>query len=214
MLSHGFPDVFAGRAQHGNGVSLVATRWGEYSMPVAALILLHGAGEHAGRYETFASALACQRIATFSYDQRGHGKSGGLRCYAEHPDEWLHDLQEYYDLVAAQLPPAVPVFVMGHSMGSAVSCLWLLRNQERLARAVRGVIFSGPAFAPGDDVSGTTIAVGTLVSKIAPQMGIVAFPPSKGSDRPSDCARACLAHGRRGSVDKLDCGGAASLCGT
>jgi alpha-beta hydrolase superfamily lysophospholipase len=74
--------------------------------------LTSGLGEHALRYDEFAKELAKQRIAIFAFDQRGHGRSGGLRGYADHIDEFEVDLQEHFELVTSQLSADMPLFVM------------------------------------------------------------------------------------------------------
>ncbi len=108
--------------------------------PRAALVVVHGIAEHGGRYRHVADALARHDIASFVYDQRGHGRNLRARSQIDDFAGFAHDL----NAVAASLRErhaALPFFVWGHSMGSVVSILAALDGLAGIA----GVITSGCA---------------------------------------------------------------------
>jgi len=77
-------------------------------------LLVHGIGEHCGRYEHVGEALAGAGYDTLSFDQRGFGKSGGRRAFVNDFSEFIDDVA---DLVAERRELGVPVVLMGHSLG-------------------------------------------------------------------------------------------------
>jgi alpha-beta hydrolase superfamily lysophospholipase len=87
--------------------------------PRAALLIVHGLADYAGRYRELGNELAARGISCFAYDQRGHGLRPGTRTHVERFDDFVDDL----NLEAASLQrrsPELPLFVWGHSMGSIV----------------------------------------------------------------------------------------------
>jgi acylglycerol lipase len=107
------------------------------SQPRAALLIVHGLAEYAGRYRDLAATLASRGISTFAYDQRGHGSRPGTRTHVDRFDDFVDDL----NLEAASLArrsPELPLFVWGHSMGSIVTIGAVLTARHRW----RGVITS------------------------------------------------------------------------
>jgi len=79
------------------------------------------------------------------------------------------DLDAVVDL-ASERHPGVPIFLLGHSMGGALSIAYAVRHQERLA----GLILSAP-LAAMEAVSTVQRVIGSVLSRIAPQLGIVAI---------------------------------------
>ncbi len=70
--------------------------------------------------------------------------------------------------------PGKPVFLMGHSMGGLIACVYLLDHQAEF----RGAVISAPAIKVGAAVSGATIVMGKVLSAIAPKMGVLALDPT------------------------------------
>ncbi len=111
----------------------------------AEVVLTHGLGEHAGRYEHVAACLAERGIRTIAYDLRGHGRSSGMRGDSPSYDALLDDLGR----VVTTCPRGEgPVFLMGHSLGGQIVLNYLLRRNA----VCRGAIVTSPwlrlAFAP------------------------------------------------------------------
>lgn len=85
------------------------------------MCLIHGIGEHAGRYQRMAEKLAEKKIAVLSMDLRGHGISGGVRGDTAPRREVLSDVDALIEY-AQELYPHCPVVLYGHSMGGNI-CL-------------------------------------------------------------------------------------------
>jgi alpha-beta hydrolase superfamily lysophospholipase len=109
------------------------------------VIVVHGLGEHAGRYETVARALNDWGFAVRGYDQCGHGESGGARGSLPTDSRLLDDLADIVDSTRARLRSTTPLILLGHSMGGLV----VARFVSLGIRAVDGVILSSPALNPG-----------------------------------------------------------------
>lgn len=105
----------------------------------AGMLIVHGLGEHAGRYATLAAWLNARGYAVRSYDQRGHGRSPGRRGALSRPLELIDDLAGVYTDFAASLP--APPVLLGHSMGGLVALRAVLDRRVAPAR----LVLSSPA---------------------------------------------------------------------
>jgi len=84
-----------------------------------AVLIVHGLGEHCGRYERLAAWFNQRGYAVRAYDQRGHGRTPGQRGALRHADDLLEDLATVYHDYAASLPREP--LLLGHSMGGLVA---------------------------------------------------------------------------------------------
>ncbi|MFK2899766.1 alpha/beta hydrolase [Dyella jejuensis] len=84
-----------------------------------AVLIVHGLGEHGGRYEALAQWFLARGYAARSYDQRGHGLTPGQRAALRHDDDLLRDLSAVYQDYAASF--GKPPLLLGHSMGGLVA---------------------------------------------------------------------------------------------
>ena len=104
-----------------DGLSLALRHWpleaGQALQGVVCLV--HGLGEHAGRYAHVARFLNQQGWAVVAYDHRGHGQSAGPRGGLAQDDDLLHDLAIVIDTLRRSYP-SQRLLVLGHSMGGAV----------------------------------------------------------------------------------------------
>ena len=118
------------------------TRLQLYTWPGEArrgtVLIVHGLGEHAGRYAHVAAWLAERGFATLAYDHRGHGRSDGKRGVVPSVDALLEDLGT---VVAALRPKEGRFILLGHSMGGAVTAEFVARR----IRSADAVILSSPA---------------------------------------------------------------------
>lgn len=97
------------------------------------MLIVHGIGEHSGRYEHVGSFFADQNIDTFSYDQRGFGQSGGRRAFVKSFEQYLDDAQA---LLERQRPAGLPVILLGHSLGGLVVTNYLVSDRPQPDLAV------------------------------------------------------------------------------
>jgi alpha-beta hydrolase superfamily lysophospholipase len=110
--------------------------------PKAAVILVHGFGDHSGGLQNLSTRLLDNKYIVYALDLRGHGKSAGKRGYVQSWGEFKEDLQEFEKLVAYQ-QPKLPVFLVGHSMGGLISLDYAIEHGERLS----GVAAISPAIS-------------------------------------------------------------------
>jgi alpha-beta hydrolase superfamily lysophospholipase len=104
-----------------------------------ALLLVHGLGEHSGRYAHVGERLAALGLHVRAYDHRGHGESGGPRGSLPHPDALLDDLRAVFDDLARG--QGAPPFLLGHSLGGATAA----RAATGGWVTPRGLVLSSPA---------------------------------------------------------------------
>ncbi|HEX7816807.1 lysophospholipase [Dyella sp.] len=101
-----------------DGQELFVRDW-PHAAPRGAILLVHGLGEHSGRYGKLAQWLHIRGYAVRCYDQRGHGQTPGPRGAIRHVDDLLRDLAAVYGDYAARQPMAP--LLLGHSMGGLVA---------------------------------------------------------------------------------------------
>ena len=109
----------------------------------ATLLLVHGLGEHSGRYAALARHLGGWGCAAQAYDHYGHGGSSGTRGALLQEDRLLTDLAAVVDATRAALPADEPLILLGHSMGGLVAATFAARQ----IRPVDALVLSAPALA-------------------------------------------------------------------
>ncbi|PIR21090.1 MAG: lysophospholipase [Deltaproteobacteria bacterium CG11_big_fil_rev_8_21_14_0_20_47_16] len=114
-------------------------QWWSPDKPKAVLVLVHGMGDHSGRYGPFIRYFVERGYAVALYDQRGHGRSGGERGHAEQFQNFLQDLSLFIQATKDRFPN-LPFFLLGHSFGGQVALNFVVRY----AKGLRGVILSSP----------------------------------------------------------------------
>lgn len=127
----------------GDGTPLRYRAW-EVVSPRAAVLVVHGLGEHSGRYAELASHLSRERISVFVPDLRGHGLSGGSRGHVESFEDYLDDVDLVLAAAAARAGGA-PLFLLGHSLGGLIA---LRHAQHRPDAPIRGLALSSPLLRP------------------------------------------------------------------
>ncbi len=130
------------------------------------VIIVHGLGEHAGRYDHIARRLNHWRFAVRGYDQYGHGESGGPRGGLSSDDRLLDDLADIVDSTRQRMKKGTPLILLGHSMGGAVAALFVARN----VRPVDSLILSSPALDAG--LSGFQKILVSVLPKISPNLRV------------------------------------------
>jgi lysophospholipase len=108
----------------------------------AAMVFIHGFGEHSGRYEHVFERVSREGCASFAVDLRGHGQSSGIRGHVDRFDEYLDDVDRAVEL-ATERWAGLPLFLVGHSMGGLIATRWA---QDRSAGRIKGLVLSSPAF--------------------------------------------------------------------
>lgn len=151
----------------GDGVVLHRHSWLPDEEPAAVLAVVHGYGEHGGRYRYLADAMVPRGYAIHVFDLRGHGRSPGVRGHIERFSQYVHDARLFADTVAAEQPGA-PLFLLGHSLGGLIATACA----EARAGGLAGLILSSPFLRLRLPVSGAKRAAAKVLSLIAPARDI------------------------------------------
>ncbi len=141
-----------------DGTRLLVRRWEATGAPWASALVVHGLGEHSGRWDAVARQMAAAGIAVASFDHRGHGRSDGKRA---HTARWEHILDDTEDRLAASRIAGLPAILYGHSMGGLVCADYLLSTRPTPALGV----LSAPAL--GDDLGPALRMLVPVVGRIA-----------------------------------------------
>lgn len=131
----------------GDGENLAAYRWplAEGKPGRGTVLLVHGLGEHAGRYHHVAERLNGWGFAVRAYDHYGHGRSAGPRGGLSHDMRLLDDLADMVESARAHTPKGLPLVLLGHSMGGLVAARFVAMHLG----AVDALVLSSPALDPG-----------------------------------------------------------------
>jgi alpha-beta hydrolase superfamily lysophospholipase len=134
--------------------------------PVGVVAVVPGFNAHSAYYGWAAEHFVQAGLAVYAVDLRGRGKSGGERFYVDTFDEYVSDAAACV-AVARERHPATPLFLLGHSAGGVVACLYALEHQEQLA----GLICESFAFqTPAPDLA---LAALKGVAHIAPHLHVL-----------------------------------------
>lgn len=131
-------------ARDGNNIALQDWPLSEGESKGTVLVV-HGLGEHAGRYHHAALQLNSWGFDVRSYDHYGHGDSAGQRGDIPTSMRLVEDLTEVVEDTRRLMQPGKPLVLLGHSMGGTVAATWV---REKLGR-VDALVLSSPAFDPG-----------------------------------------------------------------
>lgn len=158
-----------------DGLELFERSWQSDGSPRATIAILHGGGEHSGRYQHVAERLTAEGFQVDAFDQRSHGRSERVRGVALQCDDAEHLLDDTAHWLA-QRPTGWPMFVIGHSMGGLVATA--LATQHRLPAA--GLVLLGPALriTPTDVMAHATDVAGREPDRIVVPMGRGGFDAS------------------------------------
>lgn len=149
-----------------DGTRLATRRW-LVAQPSLTLAVVHGLGEHSGRYERFARGMAQFGMATYAVDLRGHGHSPGQRGHVDSWSEWVDDAAGFVAEVEKQNEgEVVPV---GHSFGGTVLLSAVL---ARKLPNTRRFVLSSPALELKVEVPGWKKTLGNLTAQLAPRLSM------------------------------------------
>lgn len=124
---------------------IVGRRWSGDAPPRFVVLLAHGYGEHAGRYQHVADRLVAIGADVYAPDHRGHGRSTGEPALVPDMDEVTNDLHLVADL-ARDEHPGLPLVLVGHSMGGLIATRFAQLFGDELA----ALVLSGPAIGTND----------------------------------------------------------------
>lgn len=155
--------------------------------PHAFIAVVHGLSEHSGRYERFAMAATKRGLGVLAMDLRGHGRSPGDEAFVGHFSEFLLDVDALM-VKARALAGPLPIVLMGHSMGGAISMRWVAERQPS-AETLTGLVLSSAALKIGKDISKLLQLLAPVISQLAPRIRLTALPPESISRDPAEVER-------------------------
>ncbi len=144
-------------------LQLFCQGWEPQDQPKAVICLVHGLGEHSGRYTHVAEFLGQAGYATIAFDLRGHGKSGGPRGHAPTFEAFMSDIDQLF-IEAEGRYPSTPRFLYGHSLGGLLVLNYALRRKP----ALLGVVATSPALHSPLMEQKLKIGMAKLLASVAP----------------------------------------------
>ena len=153
----------------GDGVQLASYLWepAEGQDVKACMVIVHGVGEHAMRYDEYAEYFTSRGIAVLSMDLRGHGKSPGKRGHTSPRGRILEDV-DFLCYSASEKYPGKPVFIYGHSMGGNIGLAHRLYGAFR----PQGYVITSPWLILYQPLSGLKLKLLKLLAAIKPDLCI------------------------------------------
>jgi alpha-beta hydrolase superfamily lysophospholipase len=149
------------------GVRIVYDVWTPDTAPRGVVVLSHGLGEHARRYDHVAERFGQAGLVTYALDHRGHGRSGGKRVRVRSIDEYTGDFDTLVKIATAE-HPGLKRIVLGHSMGGGIVFAWGVQH----AGDFDLMVLSGPAVAAQTGVSRGKLLLGKAVGSLLPDLPV------------------------------------------
>ena len=154
-----------GSVESADGTKLAYRAWPKPGS--LALAVVHGLGEHAGRYERLAKGMAQHGMGTYALDLRGHGKSPGARGHVDSWSQWTDDVAAFVSHIESVA--GVEVVPVGHSFGGVALLSTVL---ARKLPKTRRFVVSSPALKLKMAVAGWKLTFGPIASKIFPRLAL------------------------------------------
>lgn len=160
----------------------------------ATLVIVHGLGEHSGRYQNVVNHFVPKGYAMYSFDHRGHGRSPGQQGYLNSFDEFDQDVRAFMEMVARR-EAGKPLFLLGHSMGGCIVLNYIIRHPDPL----NGVIASAPAVG-ALDIPPILLLLSRVLEKLLPKLSVATGLDATGVSRNPEVVAAYqndpLVHGK------------------
>ena len=150
-----------------DGVNDVALQRALVGVARGVVVLAHGLGEHARRYDHVAQRFGEAGLVTYALDHRGHGRSGGKRVMVRHMAEYTGDFGSLVNTATAENPGLTRI-VLGHSMGGGIVFAYGVDHPDDYDL----MVLSGPAVAAQTGVNPIKILLGKAVGSLLPNLPI------------------------------------------
>jgi alpha-beta hydrolase superfamily lysophospholipase len=175
----------------GSCASFETALWQVHSPVKGVLTLVHGLGEHSGRYCAVVKALTAAGYAVYAFDNQGHGKSAGQRGHIDRWQNYRDNIRAFLQLVREQEPSA-PLFLMGHSLGGLIVLDYVLRSAQSAEFQrlnLLGIIVSAPPIQPMQGAaSSVRIMLARLLSGLFPRLTLQMGLDKSGLSRKQEIA--------------------------
>jgi acylglycerol lipase len=161
----------------GSGLKIFFRSWHPAQKPRASVVIIPGFNAHSGYYEWVAVQLVADGLAAYAVDLRGRGNSDGERFFVETFEDYVRDVEAMMAIVKSREIDR-PIFMLGHSAGGVVSCLYTLDHPDDLT----GLICESFAHElPAPDFA---LAVFKGLSHVAPHAHVLHLPNERFSRDP------------------------------
>jgi len=150
------------------GVELFSVCWRPLGEPRAVVALVHGIGEHSGRYSTLVTHLTAAGFAVCSFDLRGHGRSPGRHGHIGSWVEYREDVRAFLAITSKQFPGR-PMFLYGHSLGALIVAEFMIAYP---GAELAGLIVSGIPLEPTGVSKPHLVALARGLSKVLPTFSV------------------------------------------
>jgi len=148
-----------------DGVRLHVRAWMPSGSARGVVCVVHGMGEHGGRYASVATELVRAGLAVYAVDQRGHGLTPGRRGHAPSAERLALDVARFVGMAGAR-HPGLPLFLYGHSMGGNVALSCAIRCRPPIA----GLILTSPWLRLAFDPSAARLRIGRVAAVVWPKL--------------------------------------------
>lgn len=114
------------------GLNIFVRSWRADEQPRGVVVIVPGFNSHSGHYLWVGDQLATRGLAVYSLDLRGRGRSDGDRFFVQEFSDYIADISSLMKLVRTR-EPGLPVYLLGHSAGGVMACVYALENAQELA---------------------------------------------------------------------------------
>ncbi|MFC1977069.1 alpha/beta hydrolase [Chloroflexota bacterium] len=154
-------------------LSLYYQCWLPVDESKAILLIVHGLAEHSRRYMNLVNHFVPKGYAVYGFDQRGHGKSQGLRGYVEQFSYFVNDFKTFLGIIRGKHHDT-RIFIVGHSVGGTIATAYAVHHQDEFD----GLILSGATLKVGASISSGLITIARVLSLVLPKMGLYVIDAS------------------------------------
>ncbi|HET7074793.1 MAG TPA: alpha/beta hydrolase [Mycobacterium sp.] len=149
------------------GVRIVYDVWTPDAPPRAVVVLSHGLGEHARRYDHVAQRFGDAGLVTYALDHRGHGRSGGKRVLVRDISEYTADFDTLVG-IATREQHGLKCIVLGHSMGGGIVFAYGVERPDNYDM----MVLSAPAVAAQELVSPLMVVAAKVLGALVPGLPV------------------------------------------
>ena len=158
--------------QNETGRTVFAQAWIPDKNPTHVIILIHGLGEHSGRYEAWAQRFLKDNVAVYALDVHGHGRTTGARGHTDAFGYIYDDIQHLMSTVRTDYPE-VKLHLYGHSMGGALSLGFAaFRAHNADVPSITSIVTTGTAIRPGFEPPAWKLKLAAWLDKIVPWLAL------------------------------------------
>lgn len=155
--------TFESKFEGQDGLAFYVQGWEPDVQPKAVVALVHGLGEHIGRYAHVGKALTDAGYVLVGFDLRGHGKTVSARGHFPSLNVVMQDIRQFFQFIS-QRYPSLPQFLYGHSLGGLLSLTYATQNKV----GIKGVMVTGAALRSALQEQKAKIAMAKILGTLAP----------------------------------------------